>query len=124
MVAFLIFGQITMTETNGYSIRFVLLSIVVFLVYLPALRSGFVFDDVHLILQNKEYLSADVWSILTADLWAVDPDDATGKSFYRPLFSLSIFVDYNLFGPDEAWWFHFHSLMWHILATWGLWSIH
>ena len=102
-------------EGNRDTLSLLLLTIVVFFVYLSAMRAGFVFDDWFLILQN-DYLSGDIWTLLTSHLWAGDPEDINGKSFYRPLFSLSIYFDYNVFGPDSVWWFHLHSFAWHLLS--------
>ena len=103
-------------EESSGTFRLLLLALVVFFVYLPAMRAGFVFDDAFLILQNNN-LSGDLWTLLTSHLWAGDPDDINGKSFYRPLFSLSIYFDYRVFGPNAAWWFHLHSLAWHLLSV-------
>ena len=81
--------------------------------YLPVVQLGFVSDDPALILVNRPSI-AQIPDFFFADLWA-----GTDTGYYRPLFVSTLAVDRALFGHD-AWGFHLHSLLWHLLAGLGV----
>ncbi len=49
--------------------------------------------------------------------WWVDPE--AKLAFFRPVSSLSHYIDYNLW-PSSPWLMHLHSLLWAGLLLWGL----
>ncbi len=92
------------------------------LVDLPTLRGGFVYDDTLLVLRNT---LTDSWgnlgTLFRTDLWAGVPDHNL-TPYYRPLMSLSLVLDRQLFGLEPAG-YHLHSLLWQLLVvglTWRL----
>ncbi len=79
------------------------------LLYWHGLCGGFVFDDRFLILDTMNSVSP--LSIWTGGLWDGGGEQA---NFYRPLFSMSIWVDQQLFGLNPIG-YHVHSLLWHMI---------
>ena len=86
---------------------------VIGLLYLPTLGLNFALDDIFLIEQNT-YLQTDPMSLLKGDLWFAD-HSVSQSSFFRPLFMMSIIFDAFVF--EQAWGFHLHNILWHLLAT-------
>ena len=82
------------------------------LVWLPALRAGYFWDDRSLILQNDALGHLD--AIFGQDL--VHREGAAGTPFYRPLMLVSLSLD-QLLAPGNPLFAHLHSLGWHLLAT-------
>jgi len=84
-----------------------------FLLYLPALHNGFVVDDTSLVIQNP-YIKS--WKylpeILTKDTWNIsDP-----ANYWRPVFSLSLALDYSLWGLNPMG-FHLTCIVFHAINT-------
>ena len=90
-----------------------ILLVVVFLVYLPALRYSLVYDDIEQIVQNPRLTS---WSYVpayfTTHLWAHAPHTI---HYYRPVFLLWLRLTYALLGPPRAIW-HLGSILLHLSA--------
>ena len=86
-----------------------LLIVVQPLLYFNGLNGDFVFDDQFLIVDTMGKLTP--YSILFGGLWEDAPNQA---NFYRPLFSLTIWMDQQLFGLESLG-YHIHSLCWHLL---------
>jgi predicted Zn-dependent protease len=84
------------------------------LLYLPTLRFGFVWDD-HDLIEYNRLLSAPggLAQLLLSDFWA-GSDLHTG--FWRPLISLSYWLDIRLFG-GAAWGFHAMNVAMHAAAA-------
>ncbi len=76
--------------------------------YWHGLCGGFVFDDRFLILDTMKTVSP--LSMWTGGLW----EGGDQANFYRPIFSMSIWVDQQLFGLNPVG-YHVHSLLWHML---------
>jgi hypothetical protein len=89
--------------------------VVTFLLYLPALKFQFVFDDVEQIVKNPNIQS---WSYLpdyfTKQLWS--QDNWHHARFYRPLFLLWIRLNHAFFGLDASYW-HLTTIAAHLLVT-------
>jgi protein O-mannosyl-transferase len=89
--------------------------VVTFLLYLPALRFQFVFDDVEQIVKNPNIQS---WSYLpgyfTKQLWS--QGGWHQARYYRPLFLVWLRMNHALFGFDATYW-HLTTIAAHLLAT-------
>ena len=85
-----------------------------FLVYAPALRNGFVWDDTALVLRDPLVRS-----------WTLIPDgfrhflflDATASNFYRPFQRLTFVADYHFYGFSKPWGWHLTSIAIHAGAA-------
>ncbi|HEY2798976.1 MAG TPA: tetratricopeptide repeat protein [Chthoniobacterales bacterium] len=84
-----------------------------FVIYAPALRAGFVWDDRALVLGDPLIRS---WRLIWEGFQHFLFTDATASDFYRPLQRLSYLVDYAafVFAPCG---YHFVSIFWHGLAA-------
>lgn len=82
------------------------------LVYLPALRGGFVFDDVPLIAENAALTSGSLWALL---LQRWPPDDT-------PLVFATWWVEWRLWGADPLG-FHAVNVALHALTALLLWRV-
>ncbi len=80
-----------------------LLALLAFLVYFRSLPSAFVFDDHWTVVRN-----VSLRSTLNPARFFLDPDTAAdpsmemGKDIYRPLSTLTLWINYRLSGPDPA----------------------
>ena len=87
-------------------------ALVAALLFLPALRNDFAYDDVAVVLRDARVHDLDsIPAILGAGYWQ---DDAT--SLWRPLTTLSFALDWAI-RPADAAWFHAVNIAWHALAT-------
>ena len=87
--------------------------------YAPSLGFGFVDDDHGQIVDNPRirnwqevpgYFTSSVWAHLTPIIGDLPPP------FYRPLFLVWVFTNYQLFGTNPAGW-HLAALLLHLLVT-------
>lgn len=79
------------------------------ILYAQGLLGGFVFDDRFLIVETMDQVSLqDIWF---GGLWDENDQQA---NFYRPFFSMSIWIDQLLFA-NNPFGYHVHSLLWHML---------
>lgn len=85
-----------------------------FLVYWPALRNGFVWDDTALVLRDPLIRS---WRLVPEGFRHFLFLDATASDFYRPLQRLSFTADYALFGFGAPWGWHLVSICSHAAAA-------
>ena len=82
--------------------------------YGNTLGNGFVFDDVHQILNNPWIRDfRHLHEIFTTNIWAFAGRDS---NYYRPLMHVVFAALYVPFGP-EAWVFHLANVLLHGLAT-------
>ena len=89
--------------------RYLWLFSLVFLLYLPSIRNGFVYDDHALILQK----SVPILSVFTQSHW---PDLTV--TYYRPVARLTMVVQKWLHG-DNPWPYHlFNNFLAGIMACW------
>lgn len=89
-----------------------LLVIVAVLVYLSALRNGFVFDDTFTITNN--YLICS-WSKFTS-LFTKEYFAASGELSYRPVVTLSYFIDYSIWQNNPLG-YHITNVLFHTINT-------
>jgi len=88
-----------------------LVAAVAFVVYLRTLYGGFVWDDHEAVVRNQHVQHPASWLGLLFDRDAVNQ-----FGFVRPLRTLEFAVDRALLGPS-AFWFHAHSVAWHMAAA-------
>lgn len=85
-----------------------------FLVYWPALRNGFVWDDTALVLRDPLIRS---WRLIPEGFRHFLFLDATASSFYRPIQRLSFVFDYQIYGFARPWGWHLTSILLHLGAA-------
>ena len=85
-----------------------------FLVYWPALRNGFVWDDTALVLRDPLIRS---WVLIPEGFRHFLFLDATASNFYRPIQRLSFVFDYAVFGFEKPGGWHFTSVLIHAGAA-------
>jgi protein O-mannosyl-transferase len=93
-----------------------ILLVVVFGVYAPALRNGFVWDDTALVLRDPLIRS---WRLISEGFNHFLFVDATASDFYRPLQRLTYTFDYAFVGFQPML-YHAMSVLWHALAALAL----
>lgn len=85
-----------------------------FLVYWPALRNGFVWDDTALVLRDPLIRS---WRLIPEGFRHFLFLDATASNFYRPIQRLSFVFDYQVYGFARPWGWHLTSILVHLGAA-------
>lgn len=96
------------------------IAVVVFIIFGPVLRNGYVGDDEIIFLGNDFYHSAaNLGKLFSPDYFGfLDKESRlpafSGSVAYRPLVSLTFFVDALLWGQNPAG-AHLQSLLWHCL---------
>jgi tetratricopeptide (TPR) repeat protein len=92
------------------------LAAMVFAVYAPALRNGFVWDDTALILRDPLIRS---WRLIPEGFQHFLFTDATASDFYRPIQRLTYTLDYAAFAFRPAG-YHLTSILCHLAAALAL----
>ena len=92
------------------------LAALVFAVYAPALRNGFVWDDTALILRDPLIRS---WRLIPEGFQHFLFTDATASDFYRPIQRLTYTLDYGAFAFRPAG-YHLTSIVCHLAAALAL----
>jgi len=92
------------------------LAALVFAVYAPALRNGFVWDDTALILRDPLIKS---WRLIPEGFQHFLFTDATASDFYRPVQRLTYTLDYGAFAFRPAG-YHLTNIVCHLAATLAL----
>lgn len=92
------------------------LAALVFAVYAPALRNGFVWDDTALVLRDPLIRS---WRLIPEGFQHFLFTDATASDFYRPIQRLTYTLDYGAFAFRPAG-YHLTSIAWHVAAALAL----
>ena len=85
-----------------------------FLVYWPALRNGFVWDDTALCFRDPLIRS---WRLIPEGFRHFLFLDATPSLFYRPLQRLTFTADYQLYSFAQPWGWHLTSIAIHAAAA-------
>jgi protein O-mannosyl-transferase len=88
-----------------------------FLVYWPALRNGFVWDDTALVLRDPLIRS---WVLIPEGFRHFLFIDATASNFYRPIQRLTFVADYQFFGFGWPGGWHLTSVLIHAGAAMAL----
>jgi tetratricopeptide (TPR) repeat protein len=85
--------------------------------YAGSLLGDFVWDDRLLIVENDRVRQADrLGELLTSSFWETGDRYDRFRSFFRPLVSLSFFVDHALWGL-RPWGFHLTNLLLHMACS-------
>jgi Tfp pilus assembly protein PilF len=103
-------------KTPNYSIILSIISVSL-LVYLNALKNGFVWDDMVLIVDNEgiKHWSC-LWKNFTSDFFDTTEDIIDFKyGYYRPIITLSYIIDYAIWGL-KPWGFHLSNIIFHIIG--------
>jgi protein O-mannosyl-transferase len=95
--------------------------VITFLVFLPTIQFGLVYDDFEQIVTNPRLTA---WSYVpgyfTTHLWAHSPLQA--PNYYRPIFLLWLRIVDQIFGPPGAMW-HLASILAHCGAVVCVWLL-
>ena len=100
----------------------ILICLVAFLAYANSLGGDFVFDDNEQIVENQNLRSWDnIARGFTTHVWAFrEQGESTNVPaplpYYRPLFTVMLTIEYQLFGLQPQWW-HLVSLILHIICA-------
>ena len=101
-------------------VAFVLAAVALFSVglYLPATQYSFVWDDGTLITDNSLLASSRLADIFSRGFCAGSPEPVTGPAatYYRPLVTLSFWLDLNLSHANPHW-FHTVNLLLYALTA-------
>jgi tetratricopeptide (TPR) repeat protein len=101
-------------------VAFVLAAVALFSVslYLPATQYSFVWDDETLIVGNSLLAHSRPADIFSRGFWAGSPEPVTGPgaAYYRPLVTLSFWLDLKLSHANPHW-FHTVNLLLYALAA-------
>jgi tetratricopeptide (TPR) repeat protein len=86
--------------------------------YLPATQYGFVWDDGTLITENSLLADSRPADIFSRGFWAGSPEQVAGPgaTYYRPLVTLSFWLDLNVSHTNPHW-FHTVNLLLYVLTS-------
>ena len=98
------------------SVSALLLAVIIFAVYAPAIANGFVWDDNALVLRDPLIRS---WRLIPEGFQHFLFTDAAASDFYRPLQRLTYTIEYAAFGFWAAP-YHVTSILCHIAAALAL----
>lgn len=101
-----------MTKSQKTNIAAIILIVLLGLaVYANSLGNGFVYDD-EFVIKNTPFLSS--WSNLRY-FFSPRYFSGSGETTYRPLLTLTYFLDYSLGGPNPFA-YHLNNIIFHILS--------
>ena len=92
------------------------LLLLILVVYLNALKCGFVFDDISAVLDNKDLKPHTPWtSLFWHDFWGTPMSREHSHKSYRPLCVLTFRLNYLVHGL-EPWGYHLTNIILHALV--------
>lgn len=98
------------------------LAVISSVVYANTIGNDFVWDDEHLILlDNRLTDDSPVHTLFTVDFFA-QHDDKVRYGYYRPVVTLSYFLELTIFGRNATG-FHLMNLLMHIMCVLLVWSL-
>lgn len=102
----------------GMAVVLAFVALVSAALYLPAAQHSFVWDDDSLIAGNSLLAHSRPTDIFSRGFWAGSPEPVAGSgaAYYRPLVTLSFWLDQVLSRNDPGW-FHLVNLLLHALAA-------
>ncbi len=103
-------------EMSSYTrpyLPLLLLPLLCLLVYLPALHHDFVIDDAYLVIQNP-YIKS--WNYLPQMLSKDASNISDPSNYWRPVFSISLALDYSVWGLNPIG-FHLTNILLHAINT-------
>ncbi|CAN5447819.1 tetratricopeptide repeat protein [soil metagenome] len=93
-----------------------------FAAFAVVLLNGFVYDDYYFVVDNVWIRDWHNWWPLISDWRTSVRQEDVFTGFWRPLRNLDYMLDYQAAGLNPAW-FHFENLVWHGVATLGLYGL-
>jgi tetratricopeptide (TPR) repeat protein len=97
------------------------IAVLAFVVYAPALFGGYVYDDERFIGRNPPVTDPSVGTI-AAYFSDASTHGVIGHDIYRPLRTIDFAIDWAI-GRGHPWFFHFHSMLWHVAACLALFAV-
>ncbi len=110
-------GGLIRSQSDGVLIAIILT--ITFLIFLNSVSGQFLYDDWYQIERNPSIRS---WSFLSSvfsqHVWEFANSDTNvvGGLYYRPIFNLTLLINYQLFGLGVVGW-HMVSIVFHLVAT-------
>jgi protein O-mannosyl-transferase len=103
---------------TGMAVVLATVAVVSAALYLPAARYSFVWDDDSLIVGNSLLAYSQPVEIFSRGFWAGSPEPVAGPgaAYYRPLVTLSFWLDQGL-SRNNPHWFHVVNLLLYALAA-------
>ena len=114
LLARVLFLIIAVLKKLPRSVAVVVIIVATFLVYWPALRNDFVWDDTALCFRDPLIRS---WTLIPEGFRHFLFLDATASNFYRPLQRLTFTADYQLYSFAHPWGWHLTSIAIHAAAA-------
>lgn len=101
-----------------------LLCVVSWIAFGPALKGELVYDDHYIVAQNPQIAEwSGVWNSFTSSYWEfLDESTRDRVGYYRPLSGVLLTVCYQIGGTDPAV-YHFLNLLLHIAACVAAWRL-
>jgi len=102
----------------GMAVVLAVVALFATVLYLPTTRYSFVWDDQTLVSGNSLLAQSPPADIFSRGFWAGSPEPVTGPgaAYYRPLVTLSFWLDQGLSRTDPHW-FHVVNLLLYALAA-------
>ena len=102
----------------GMAVVLAVVALFATVLYLPTTRYSFVWDDQTLVADNSLLAQSPPADIFSRGFWAGSPEPVTGPgaAYYRPLVTLSFWLDQGLSRTDPHW-FHVVNLLLYALAA-------
>jgi len=93
----------------------VVIAVLAFVPFVPAIGGEFVFDD-HIAIVNNQAVTSDfsLTNIFDSGFWGGNEQNNSGS--YRPITVLTFAIDYRL-GGGEPWIFHLDNILFHVLTA-------
>jgi tetratricopeptide (TPR) repeat protein len=117
-----------LNTTAGRAIVLAVVAVAAIALYLPAARYGFVWDDEPLITNNSLLAHSRPADVFSRGFWAGSPEQLAGPSasYYRPLVTLSLWLDLHVSHANPVWFHLFNTLLYALAAvavTMVLWEL-
>ncbi len=102
-----------------HALAALLLGLLCFIAFSPALDGDFIYDDARQILDNPLVLEPGrEWEALTSGVWAfTDPSEQILANYWRPVFTGWTIVNARLFDVDDTTRWHIANIALHVIAT-------
>lgn len=102
-------------KNNGTFWALIIIALLIFAVFYNTLGNSIVFDDREFISIVAKEKGAGLAEILNTKMWQYFPGGVTSGSFYRPVFLLSIWLDYKLW-KDWVTGYHLTNIALHFFG--------
>lgn len=106
-----------MTFRTSLYVQGLVIAVLAAAVFLPAASGPFIWDDRFLLAQIQ---NRDIGQLLSSSFLA-RPGESVGD-FFRPLTTLSLALDYHIWGEQPVF-FHLTNLLLHALGALAVWTL-